>query len=337
MDSHRLCQQAIALIAQRYEAHTFRTLMDFVCAPETFEQAEPREISFVWKNRRQLFETLNQPETLPLLCNTCLEATLRYTYARNQFLNFPETYLSLLAQVYQTLFAHLQECLRTAASFDALSAEFREVVRQHHTRLRTLFGAYCQAMHPAAFAEHPFLKSVCCGEYSAPLQLRLLHLEPTTLREPILDLGCGSRGEVVMYLRQQGLHAVGLDRMSPNLPGFVHSDWFAFDFQEHSWGTILAHQSFSTHFLHSHLHTPRLAERYAKTYLAILQSLQPGGTFHYTPGLPFFEPHIRLQPDYRLEKRLIDAPNVPESIRDISYAVIIKKREHSTNNVFLRK
>lgn len=322
-------QQTIALIAQRYEAHAFRTLKDFICAPETFEQAEPREISFVWKNRRQLFETLNQPETIPLLCNTCLEATLRYTYTRNQFLNFPETYLALLAQVYQALFDQLRENLRTAASFDTLSAEFREVVRQHHARLRTLFGAYCQALHPAAFAEHPFLESVCCGEYSAPLQLRLLRIKLESLREPILDLGCGSRGEVVTYLRQQGFHAIGLDRLSPELPGFVQADWFGFDFQQNAWGTILAHQSFSTHFLHSHQHMPRLAERHAKTYLAILQSLQPGGTFYYTPGLPFFEPHIRSLPDYRLEKIPIEASHIPASIRAISYTVIIKKREYS--------
>lgn len=321
-------QQTIALIAQRYEAQALRTLRDFVCSPETFELVGSREVSFVWENRRQLFDALNQPDALLFLCDACLDTTLRYTYSRNQFLNFPETYLSLLTQVYQALFAHLQECLRTAASFKALSAEYREVVQQHHARLRALFGAYCQAMHPAAFAEHPFLESVCCGEYSAPLQFHLLGVAPESLREPILDLGCGSRGEVVIYLRQRGHQAIGLDRMAPDSPGFIRADWLGFEFQEQAWGMILAHQSFSTHFLHSHLHAPRFAERCAKTYLAILNSLRPGGSFCYAPGLPFFEPHIHALSRYRVEQMPITASHLPASLRAIAYAVKVTKREH---------
>ncbi|GAK53579.1 hypothetical protein U14_04845 [Candidatus Moduliflexus flocculans] len=329
MNSNHIRQQTLASITERYEAQASRTLRDFMIAPEIFEQVDSQQIVFLWEHRREVLRDFAQPDTPSFLCDACLNATLRYTYHRNQFLNFSDDYLALLAQVYQRLFSHLLDMLQTATSMDKFSVGFREIVRQHHARLRTLFGAYCQALHPAAFAEHPFLESVCCGEYSAPLQLRLLRVELESLREPILDLGCGSRGEVVTYLRQQGFHAIGLDRLSPELPGFVQADWFGVDFQQNTWGTILAHQSFSTHFLHSHQHAPRQAERYAKTYLAILQSLQSGGIFHYTPGLPFFEPHIRSLPDYRLETRLIDAPNIPESIRAISYAVIIKKREYS--------
>ena len=331
MNLTRIRQQTVASIARRYDAHASRTLRDFLCAPETFEQVEPQQIAFVWDNKRELLDDFAQPNTLTFLSETCIDATLRYTYARNQFLNVPDTYLSLLAQVYQTLFAHLRDCLQTAASFEKFSSEFREVVRQHHARLRKLFGAYCQAIHPAAFAQHPLLDTVCCGEYSAPFQFRLFDIDLAFLREPILDLGCGSRGDVVAYLRQKGYHAVGLDRMSPNLPGFVHSDWFAFDFQQNTWGTILAHQSFSTHFLHCHLQTPRLAEQYAKLYLRILNSLRSSGSFYYAPGMPFFEPYIHALPQYDVQKISIDSAHLPKALCEISYAVRVKKREQPTN------
>ncbi len=328
MNLTRIRQQTLASITQRYDAHASRTLRDFLCAPETFEWVDPQQMAFIWGNRRELLRDFAQPDTLTFLSNACINSTLRYTYARNQFLNFPDAYLSLLAQVYQTFFVHLRDNLHTATSQDKLFVEFRDAVRQHHARLRKMFAVYCQAIHPAAPAEHPLLESVCCEEYSAPFQLRLLHVDFDTLREPILDIGCGSKGEVVTYLKQMGYAAVGIDRLAPLQPGYVRADWFAFDFQENAWGTILAHQSFSTHFLHGHLHTPRLAAPYAKLYLAILNSLRPGGTFYYTPGLPFFESHVQSLSEYHLQKIPMERANIPESIRPISYVVMVKKHDH---------
>jgi hypothetical protein len=52
---------------------------------------------------------------------------------------------------------------------------------------------------------------------------------------------------------------------------------------------VIAHQSFSLHFLHAHVHSETRAARFAQRYLEILASLAPRGRFLYAPALPFLE------------------------------------------------
>ncbi|HEY6878180.1 MAG TPA: hypothetical protein VI299_09175, partial [Polyangiales bacterium] len=55
------------------------------------------------------------------------------------------------------------------------------------------------------------------------------------------------------------------------------------------YGTIVSHQAFSLHFLHHHHAAGDTAFDYARTFMAILRALVPGGVFAYAPGLPFIE------------------------------------------------
>ena len=120
----------------------------------------------------------------------------------------------------------------------------------------------------------------------APRARRALRGAPRAL----LDLGCGAKGALVLYLRRAGLApVVGVDRAAPAGPGFYRESWFTADLARHAWRTVIAHQSFSLHFLHAHVHSEERAARFAQRYLEILRSLAPGGRFVYAPALPFLE------------------------------------------------
>lgn len=145
-----------------------------------------------------------------------------------------------------------------------------------------------------------------CEEYSCELQLRVLGIRLEDLDEPVLDLGCGPNGHLVHYLAARGKAAWGVDRAVEPSDRLMRADWFDLDLVEGKWGTILSHMAFSNHFLHHHLRPDGHPERHATLYMAILRSLQPGGSFHYAPGLPFIE--RLLPPDrYRVHRVTIGA------------------------------
>ncbi len=154
--------------------------------------------------------------------------------------------------------------------------------------------------------------AIVCGAYGARLQLDLLGLDPADLKEPILDLGCGRTAALVVYLRQIGRDVTGVDRLAETGSDLIQGSWFDAPLAPSSWGTIIAHHSFSLHFLNAHLGKTERAVRYARHYMHILDALEPGGQFAYAPGLDFIENH--LDPDrFEVTHRQIDiAEHVPK-------------------------
>jgi hypothetical protein len=145
------------------------------------------------------------------------------------------------------------------------------------------------------------IESVACSEYSAELQLEILQMDLKNIVEPVLDIGCGKQGNLVVYLRQQGIDAFGFDRFAYTSPFLAHSDWFEYTFKKNSWGTITSNLGFSNHFHHHHSRKGGNFVGYAQKYMDILGSLRTGGSFHYAPDLPFVEQYLD-QKKYQLEK-----------------------------------
>ncbi|MFT3838936.1 MAG: class I SAM-dependent methyltransferase [Myxococcaceae bacterium] len=131
-------------------------------------------------------------------------------------------------------------------------------------------------------------------EYSPQLQLQVLQLDEKQLLAPVLDVGCGVAATLVMHLRSLGLDATGIDR-DVKSDVALKADWLSYAYGEKKWGTVVSHLGFSLHFLNRHLSGSADAEKYARVYMAILRSLKPGGTFAYTPALPFIEEHLPPQ------------------------------------------
>jgi hypothetical protein len=153
------------------------------------------------------------------------------------------------------------------------------------------------------------LKQVVCSEYSPQLQLEVLGINPDTLLQPVLDLGCGKSGRLVTYLRSLGMDASGVDRLVDPVEGLFAADWFNLPLTTGHWGTILSHMAFSNHFLFHHRYKNGQPETYARQYMALLSALKVGGTFYYAPGLPFIEcflPPARYQvSSYRFDPQAL--------------------------------
>ena len=311
-------------IARRYQSRASNDLLDYVFANHVFQRVDPELIDFLHSRRQELAAYLAQSAHRQALAAFCIHATTRYTYQRNQFLHFAGEYEQLLHAEYDQVIAQLASMLATPISRERLASAFAALLRQHHKRLRAILAAYCTAAQPGDLAHHPLLQTVPCDEYSPRFQLAVLGCNLRQLREPILDLGCGSDGRLVLFLRQQGLAAFGIDRFAPAGEHFVQGDWFAFDIGSRAWGTIIAHHTISTHFVYSHSHQLPIARQYAQLYRQILRSLAVGGAFCYAPGVPFFEARIASLPAYTITKTPIPL-NDWLGIGAIAYATRIRR------------
>lgn len=196
-----------------------------------------------------------------------LEGTLRHwLWSHHQF-------LELDGPAHEQLRETLERAIASLAG--------GEPVQQALTRQRHELAEFLRArLGPAP-------RDVVSAEYSPDLQLALLGLEPE-LRPPVLDIGCGANASLVRSLRARGLRAHGIDRLAPEDVA-IGDDWLRFSYGEARFGTVLSHLGFSLYFLHHHLAGRDTAYEYARSYMAILTSLVPGGLFAYTPGLPFLE------------------------------------------------
>lgn len=148
------------------------------------------------------------------------------------------------------------------------------------------------------------IESVACSEYSPDLQIEILQINVNQIVEPVLDIGCGNQGSLVLFLHQKGIEAYGFDRFAYDNSFLSNSDWFEYKFEKDKWGTITSNLGFSNHFQHHHFRNDGNFIEYAKKYMDILSSLKVGGCFHYAPDLPFVEQYLDKD-KYQLTKRSI--------------------------------
>lgn len=322
MENTILHQHMLVFIAQRYHVHANRNLGEYMFANHLFQALDPALLDFACTNRTDICAYLSVRAHVDDLVNACVRATKRYTYQRNQFINYNKQYDQLLQAEYRDLFARLRDIVSKFDTRKVIVQELVTLVQHHHERLRLILASYCTAFQAADLAEHPLLQSVPCEEYSARFQLQVLGLDLAAMRQPILDIGCGAAGSLVTLLRQHGRAAFGIDRLAPAAPYFTQSDWFDFDYGQQVWGTVIAHQALSTHFIYNHLRQRGMVQRFQQVFHTILASLAPGGVFCYAPGLPFFEGTLIRMPQYTLTKIAIATPTMPE-LGEIAYAAQI--------------
>lgn len=224
--------------------------------------------------RCQLVDTSASPS------NLLTEKLVRWIQRRNQFIVVGAAARREIRNIYDVGFSRAL----VARGFDEVSA---------------LLAVHGQAVRSAILevtGGEP--KDVVSGRYSPSTQLHVLGFD-TDVRGPVLDIGCGEDLLLVRHLRSRGVQAHGIDR---ELGGPAH-DWLAYDPGVARWETILAHQSFSLHFAHHHLHANEdTALEYAGAYMRYLHALRPGGTFAYAPSMPFIDCAL---PDIEWEVRTV--------------------------------
>ena len=220
--------------------------------------------------------------------------TLRCLHRHYPFVELRPEERGALDRTYVELLEGTRDALAQAESREQLTARVTELVAAWQAALTRLTRSWITS--PVGR-----LRPTVSAEYSPELQLTVLGLSLEELAEPILDLGCGERAELVRYLRRHGKAAVGIDRYLSVEEGVREADWFSLPLLPDSWGTVIAHQSFSLHLLHHHLGSGAQLERYARRYRELLRAVRRGGAFVYAPGLPFLEPLLSDQ-EFRVER-----------------------------------
>ncbi|MDP3049908.1 MAG: class I SAM-dependent methyltransferase [Eubacteriales bacterium] len=209
----------------------------------------------------------------------------------NQYVDVDDQFLCALNDLYEDFVRAVFGKLQTDRTIDPHWLTVR--VMEHQLRLRSLLGSVDELrIFPD---ELEYLEPVPCSDYSAELQLHILGIRPDELLEPVLDLGCGEQANLVIYLRQLGIKAYGLDRINRNQLHVCQASWFKVKLHANQWGTVISHLSFTNHFRRHHLKVNGQHAAYARKYMEVLGSLKPKGSFFYTPDLPLVEQF--LSPD----------------------------------------
>jgi hypothetical protein len=253
-----------------------------------FYQGEDFSIWFAEDTIKLLgtLEKLNKQEEETLIDQLTNKA-LKEFYRVNQYYSFDEFHQIALRNIYRELFDSIK---KMNGVFEKRAIE--NLSKNHSRRLTTwLVGANSFAWKIYS-PDKEYIEPVACSEYSAEIQMEILRVDPLQLLEPILDIGCGSKATLVKYLCDIGYEAYGFDRISDNAPNLENADWLNFEFGNRKWGTIISNQGFSNHFRHHHLRNDGDFISYSKKYVEIINSLKPGGSFHYAPGLPFIEQYL---------------------------------------------
>lgn len=221
-------------------------------------------------------------ENIDLLIEYCTDKALEEFCRINQYYSFNSRARNELRDIYRTLFSDMRDGQCTLETLE----------KKHYRKLKE----WLQKTNPFAglmYAEgHADLNPVACSEYQAGLQIAVLRIDIATVHEPVLDIGCGKQGNLVRYLRGQGIQATGIDRFAFSDKDMVSSDWLEYDYGVGKWGTIVSNLAFSNHFKHHNLREDGSCLEYAGKYMEILGSLKTGGSFHYAPDLPFIEKYL---------------------------------------------
>jgi len=213
----------------------------------------------------------------------------------NQYYSFVKQNRKELRDIYIDLFSRI----RNPETSQELTAKF------HYENLKKWLLKANPFAETIYTPKDELVEPVACHEYSAELQLGILQIDINKTDSPFLDIGCGTQGSLIKYLRRCGIEAYGIDRFAEDTPYLTCQNWFEFEYGKNKWGTITSNLGFSNHFNHHHLRNDGQFIEYAKTYMDILNSLKIGGSFHYAPSLPFIERFLDKN-KYKLETQIIN-------------------------------
>ncbi len=238
---------------------------------------------------------LIDPDSENLLIDYLTNRAIHELCKINQYYTFDKKAQLELRNLYVELFTTIKS---RKSSIDSIA-------REHYDNLIKYLQESNSFAEKIYKSKAEIIEPVPCSEYSPDLQIEILQIDIDHIVEPVLDIGCGKQGELVLYLRQRGIDAFGFDRFAYNNPFLSNSDWFEYHFEKGKWGTITSNLGFSNHFQHHHFRNDGNFIDYAKKYMDILSSMKIGGNFHYAPDLPFVEQYLDKD-KYQLRKRNIE-------------------------------
>jgi len=289
------------VVTRRYYANWDKSIWDVYRLNADFLEVGEELLQFITAERDMISRVLANPVFFSRLLDLFVNKTLEFLYANNQFIRVNRKEEWELVRIYNVYLHGMKSILAASPTFEALEYRLRKLVAAHFWNLRLNITRYFDSDLSQEDRANVILRQAVCSDYSPEFQLNILGIRLDQLVEPVLDLGCGKAGQLVHYLIEKGIQARGIDRLVDAAEALTRSDWLELNIEPGVWGTVISHMAFSNHFNFNHLYQHGSPERYARQYMAILASLKPGGTFYYTPGLPFIE---KLLPEqvYTVEK-----------------------------------
>jgi hypothetical protein len=176
------------------------------------------------------------------------------------------------------------------------------------------------ALYPEKFQQSLKFTSgighVTYEEYSAELQIELLGIDIARIKQPVIDIGCGSQANLVKYFRSLDVEAYGIDRQLVEHESYLTQvDWFDFYFEPGRWGTVISNMGFTNHLNYAYLQDISQLEHYLLKMREIIESLSVYGCFYYAPGLPYIEDKLSAK-SYTVERR--------QKISDVTISIIMR-------------
>lgn len=220
--------------------------------------------------------------TLNILTDYAVKKCLEEFCRVNQYYNFNSDAQQELKSIYTELISNIKN----------KSESLEKSIHIHKMKLEKWIAETNPFSLKIYRKKNKILKPVPCSEYTPELQLELLNIQFDKIIAPVLDIGCGTKANLVKYIRDKGIEAYGIDRFVTETLFTESTDWLEYDYGTNKWGTIISNLGFSNHFMHHHLRTDGQYIEYAKKYMQILTSLKIGGAFHYAPALPFIEQYL---------------------------------------------
>jgi len=222
------------------------------------------------------------PDSIETLIDYATDKAIGEFCRINQYYSFDSKAKNDLRKIYSDLFG----------SFQTKTDAIENISKNHYEKLKEWIRASNPFAEKIYKNESKNVNPVVCSEYSPDLQTNVLKIDIDHLMQPVLDIGCGNQGQLVNYLKNQGIEVFGIDRFKFTSSNLITADWLEFDYGKEKWGTIVSNLGFSNHFNHHHLREDGNFIEYGKTYMNILNSLKVGGCFHYAPDLPFIEKYL---------------------------------------------
>lgn len=221
------------------------------------------------------------------------EELLKRLHTVNPYLHIKKSQVEDLEQIYRHTWQRMMETRDIKTTLN----EF------HYPQL----AKWLTALYPEEFRESlrsvTKVNPVTYQEYSADLQIEVLGIDLTHIKEPAIDIGCGSQANLTRHLRSLGIEAYGIDRnLETREPYLAQEDWFDYYFEPNKWGAIVSNMGFTNHLNYAYLHDASQLEHYLLKMKEIIESLSPGGCFYYAPSLPFIEGKLSPE-DYAMERK----------------------------------
>ncbi len=253
--NNRLYQELLEIMNYQYKNNEKRNIFS-INNSELFASETIKKLIDI----RDGISSLTKEEKISL-SNIYLKSFLSRFYNINQYIYFNAESKNMIKCIGLLLIEDLSN----------MELDLKDIEKNHLDRIQKLIYYTNPIIYNLNNNHSLNAKEFICSEYTGSFLIELLKIDIDKLKEPILDIGCGSSGNLVKELRNLGLEIYGFD-IEVESEELIIGDWFTYDYGNAKWGTIISNLSFTNHFLHHHNNNSDMINNYGKTYMSILDS-----------------------------------------------------------------